>query len=68
MRKLLRQMARAKMTRKGYSKVNKRMGHGFWRTVVNAYPVNTVTGEKMSKKFRGFKRNKKGSHNSLFAY
>lgn len=68
MRKMLRNMARAKMAREGYSKVNKRMGNGFWRKVVNAYPTNVISGKKMSKNYHGHKRNKKGSYNSLFVY
>lgn len=67
MRKLLRNMAKAKMTQMGYSKVNKRMKY-HWREIVGAYPVNLITGKKMSRSFRGRKRNKAGSYSSLFAY
>lgn len=40
MRKLLRSMAKAKMERMGYSKVNRRMAYGHWREVLGkgAYP------------------------------
>ena len=67
MRKILRNMAKAKMAQMGYSKVNKRM-RGNWREIIGAYPVNLFTGKKMSKSFRGRKRNKPGSYGSLFAY
>ena len=66
MRKLLRNMARAKMKEMGYSKVNKRVS--YWREIVGAYPVNLFTGRQMSKNFHGRKKNKKGSYSSLFAY
>lgn len=68
MRKLLRNMAKAKMKEMGYSKVNKRLDRGRWREIVGAYPANLFTGEKMSMSFRGRKKNKPGSYNSLFAY
>lgn len=68
MRKLLRNMARTRMKRLGYSKVNKRMGHGRWREIVNAYPINVATGMKMPKGYRGNKRSKAGTRSSLFAY
>ena len=68
MRKFLRNMARAKMKRMGYSKINKRMDRGRWREIVGAYPVNLFTGKKMSMNFRGRKKNKPGSYSSLFAY
>ena len=67
MRKILRNMAKAKMAQMGYSKINKRM-RGNWREIVGAYPVNLFTGKKMSKSFHGRKRNKPGSYGSLFAY
>lgn len=67
MRKFLRNMARAKMKRMGYSNVNRRM-RGHWREIIGAYPVNVITGRQMSKSFRGRKKNKKGSYSSLFAY
>ena len=38
MRKLLRAMAKAEMERRGYSKVNRRMGFGRWREIVKAHP------------------------------
>ena len=65
MRKFLRNMARAKMM--GYSNVNLKM-RGHWREIIGAYPVNIITGQQMSKSFRGRKKNKKGSYSSLFAY
>ena len=68
MRKLLRNMAKAKMKEMGYSKVNKRMNRGRWREIIGAYPVNRFTGRKMSVNFRGRKKNRKGSYSSLFAY
>ncbi len=67
MRKILRNMAKAKMAQMGYSKINKRM-RGNWREIIGAYPVNLFTGKKMSKSFHGRKRNKPGSYGSLFAY
>ena len=67
MRKILRNMARAKMAQMGYSKVNKRLGRS-WRDLTNAYPVNVITGEKMHRSFHSRKRNKRGSYSSLFAY
>lgn len=57
MRKFLRNMARAKMKRMGYSNVNLKM-RGHWREIIGAYPVNII----------GRKKNKKGSYSSLFAY
>lgn len=68
MRKILRNMAKARMAQMGYSTVNRRMSHGRWRGIVGAYPVSLLTGKKMSKSFRGHKRNKPGSYYSLFAY
>ncbi len=68
MRKILRNIAKAKMTKMGYSKVNKRMGKGRWREIVGAYPTDVITGRKMPKNFRGSKRTQRGSHYSLFAY
>lgn len=40
MRKLLRSMAKAKMKKMGYSKVNRRMAYGRWREILGkgAYP------------------------------
>ena len=67
MRKILRNMAKAKMAQMGYSKINKRM-RGNWREIIGAYPVNIITGQQMSKSFHGRKRNKPGSYGSLFAY
>ena len=43
MRKILRNMAKAKMAQMGYSKIN-------WREIIGAYPVNLFTGKKMPKK------------------
>lgn len=68
MRKLLRSMAKAKMARMGYSKINKRMRRGQWRELTGAYPVNVVTGEKMTRSFRGLKKYKPGHWQHLFAY
>lgn len=69
MRKLLRRMAKAEMERRGYSKVNRRMRMpGGWRAVVGAYPINRVTGAKMSRSYHGEKKYKKGHRSHLFAY
>lgn len=38
MRKYLRQLAKARMIREGYPKVNRLMDEGRWRHIVNAYP------------------------------
>ena len=67
MRKILRNMARAKMAQRGYDSINKRMRY-HWRDIVKAYPTNVVTGKKMPKDFHGSKRNRKGSTSSLFIY
>lgn len=67
MRKILRNMAKAKMAQMGYSKINSRM-RLHWREIVGAYPVNIITGKKMTRNYRGRKRNKAGSYSSLFAY
>lgn len=68
MRKLLRNMAKAKMAQMGYSKINKRMRYGQWQQISNAYPVNVVTGQEMSKGFHGKKKYKSGHWQHLFAY
>ena len=47
MRKFLRNMARAKMKRMGYSNVNLKM-RGHWREIIGAYPVNIITGQQMA--------------------
>lgn len=59
MRKLLRIMAKAKMERMGYSKVNRRMAYGQWRRVLGpgAYPD-----------FYGKKRQRKGSWQPILKY
>lgn len=57
MRKLLRAMAKAEMERRGYSKVNRRMGCGRWRQIVGAHPG-----------FQGQKRQRKGSKQSILHY
>ena len=57
MRKLLRAMAKAEMLRRGYSKVNRRMGNGRWREVAKAHPG-----------FRGKKRQCKGSTQPILRY
>ncbi len=67
MRKMLRNMAKAKMAQMGYSKINKRMRYN-WRELVGAFPVNVVTGKEMSKSFHGKKRYKAGHYQHLFAY
>lgn len=67
MRKLLRNMAKAKMARMGYSKINKCMDNDRWCEVIGAYPVNVVTGKRMSKSFHGKKKPKSGDRH-LFVY
>ncbi len=70
MRKLLRRMAKVRMKQMGYSKVNTWMSQ-HWREIVGAYPVNLVTGKKMSKGFRDFRGKKQynaGHYSHLFAY
>lgn len=59
MRKLLRSMAKAKMRKMGYAKVNRCMAYGNWRTVLGkgAYPG-----------FRGQKKQKKGSRQPILRY
>ena len=59
MRKLLRSMAKAKMERMGYSKVNRRMAYGQWREVLGkwAYPG-----------FYGKKYRNKGSRQPILKY
>ncbi len=68
MRKLLRNMAKAEMVRRGYSKVNRRIGYGSWRTVIDAYPINLVTSKKMARNYRGQKKYPKGHYSHLFVY
>lgn len=70
MRKLLRNIAKAEMVRRGYSKPNRVMKspyHG-WRSFVNAYPVSVDTGKQMKKDFRGKKKYPKGHRRHLFVY
>lgn len=59
MRKLLRAMAKAEMERRGYSKVNRRMAYGNWRSILGkgAYPG-----------FYGQKRQRKGSRQPILKY
>lgn len=59
MRKLLRSMAKAEMKRRGYSKINRRMAYGAWRSVLGqgAYPG-----------FYGQKRQRKGSRQPILKY
>ena len=45
MRKLLRSMAKAEMTRMGYSKVNKRLHNNQWRRVLGLRPISMKTGK-----------------------
>ena len=56
------------MVRRGYSKVNRRIGYGSWRPVINAYPINLVTGKKMAGNYRGQKKYPKGHTSHLFVY
>lgn len=59
MRKLLRSMAKAKMERMGYSKVNRRMRYSQWRRVL---------GERAYPDFYGKKRQRKGSRQPILKY
>lgn len=68
MRKMLRNMAKAKMARNGVTKINKRMSHGRWRRYINAYPVNAVTGAGMPRDFLGKKRGKGHRDDCLYRY
>ena len=68
MRKLLRSMAKAQMKKMGADKINKRM-HYNWRRVVGAYPIDTMTGEKMKPEYHGRKEYRPGTYsNHLFFY
>lgn len=67
MRKLLRSMAKAQMKKMGVDKINKRMS--YWRKLIDAYPINIVTGEKMQEGYHGPKKQKRGNGgNHLFYY
>lgn len=68
MRKLLRNMAKAKMAQMGYSWPNKRMRHGQWRQLVGAYPVSLTTGKQMKKGWYGKKKYDPGHVGHLFVY
>ena len=69
MRKLLRQMAKEQARKLGATKVNKAIGNGRWRQLVNAYPINRLTGKEMGKNYHGRKHYRKGSRaNNLFFY
>lgn len=70
MRKLLRNMAKAEMTRRGYSNANCRMTglYGGWRSIIGAYPISLTTGKPMTKDFRGRKKYPKGHRSHLFVY
>lgn len=59
MRKMLRSIAKARMARKGYTRINRRMSAGWWRRHVNAYPLNVETGARMSIDFCGRAKNNK---------
>ena len=68
MRKILRNMAKAKMKEMGVDKINKRM-RGNWRRVINAYPTDIMTGEKMRDGYHGRKKYRPVSYtNHLFHY
>lgn len=68
MRKLLRSMAKAQMKKMGADKINKRMRYN-WRRVVGAYPIDTMTGEKMREDYHGRKEYRPGTYsNHLFFY
>lgn len=71
MRKLLRNMAKAEMTRRGYSNVNrhiKQRSYGGWRRIIGVYPISLTTGKPMAKDFRGRKKYPKGHRSHLFVY
>lgn len=68
MRRLLRTMAKAKMARRGYSKVNKRMSRGRWREVLKIVPTEARTGRKLGYDFLGRKKQHKGSKQPILAY
>lgn len=69
MRKLLRQMAKEYLRRSGAAHANKVIGNGRWRQFVGAYPVDTVTGERMQKNYHGRKKYRRGTYNNhLFFY
>lgn len=68
MRKLLIRMAKAEMTRLGYSKVNRRMNHGRWREVLKIVPTEAKTGKKLGYSFGGKKKQKKGSKQPVLTY
>ena len=50
MRKLLRSMAKAKMERMGYSKVNRRMRYSQWRRVLGEWAYPDFYGKKRQRK------------------
>lgn len=61
-------MAKAQMKKMGVDKINRRVS-GNWRRIVGAYPVDTMTGERMKADYRGRKKYKKGSYRGhLFSY
>lgn len=68
MRKLLRSMAKAEMTRMGYSKVNKRMGFNQWRRVLGLRPISMKTGKPIPDNFHGPKKQRKGSVPCILKY
>lgn len=53
MRKLLRSMAKARMERMGYSKVNRRMAYGHWRDVLGKAPTPDFTGRSARRRGAG---------------
>lgn len=68
MRKLLRNMTKAKMRNMGYANINKRMSRGRWREIIGAYPMNIKTGRQMKKSFYGNKKYPKCWRNPIFMY
>ena len=68
MRKLLRSVAKAQLSKAGAAHVNKVIRNGKWRKIVNAYPVNIKTGERMPKDYRGLKRYKRPGRVDHFCY
>ena len=69
MREMIRKVAKAKLRRMGYkSHINRTVGQR-WREVMNAYPIDIMTGERMPKGYIGRKRYEKGQRNHhLFRY
>lgn len=59
MRKLLRSMAKAEMTRMGFNQ---------WRRVLGLRPINLKTGKPIPENFHGPKKQRKGSAPCILKY